>query len=128
MAKSNITSQNGSSMKYFLILIVTIILGACGPRTPQSELNETITEMLALIDHGKSQELLAKYADFSDARGSIIDIPEDKLKSLKFHLLRTKEMQPRLTESNTLAVYEDSSFERPLRFKKVGQKWLLKDK
>lgn len=114
-------------MKYFLTLIISTILGACSPQTPQSQLNETITAMLVLIDQGKSQELLAKYADLSDVSRSATDIPEDKLKELRFYLLRAKELKPTLTESNTLATYVDSSLKMPLRFKKTGEKWLLKN-
>ena len=115
-------------MKNILILLFVLALSACSPQTPQSELNETIDEMLALIDHSKSQELLTQYADLSDTNGSVTDISESKLKKIRFFLLRAKEMQPVLSENGLLATYNDSSFKRPLKFTKIDGKWLLKNK
>ena len=115
-------------MKNILALPLILLLLACSPQTPQAELHETIDRMLLLIDQGKSQELLAQYADLSDTKGSVTEISESKLKMLRFFLLRAKEMKPVLSENGTLATFNDSSFKMPLKFTKSGDKWLLKNK
>lgn len=114
-------------MKKIMIVIVSMFLFACGPQAPESQLNATISEMLILIDKGKSQELLAKYAYFSNSSGSISDISEDRLKQLRFALLRAKELKPLLTENSSKGTYDDPALPRPLIFIKVNEKWLLKN-
>jgi len=114
-------------MKNILILSFVLILNACGPRTPQEELNESIDKMIILIDQGKSQELLVQYADLSEMKEEVTDIPEKKLKILKFYLLRAKEIKPVLSQNEMLATYTISSFKKPLKFIKSHNKWLLKN-
>lgn len=111
-----------------LFLSICLVLVACAEKTPESEIDTTIAKMITLIEQGKNQELLAKYVDFSDAKGPVTDISADKLKELRFYLLRAQEMDPVLSENNSLAVFEGQSFKRPLRFKKIEGKWLLKNK
>ena len=112
-------------MNKILVLMIVIMLSACTATTPQSELNDTMTEMIALIDQGKGQDLLKNHVDLSDLHGPLPRIPDDKLKRIKVFLLKAKKMNPKFKKNNTLAVYRDSSFFKPLRFKKINGKWLL---
>ena len=107
--------------------MIVLMLYACTAKTPQSELNDTMTEMITLIDQGKGQDLLKSHVDLSDLRGPLPRIPDRKLKRIKVFLLKAKKMKPKFKQNNTLAVYTDPSFFKPLRFKKINGKWLLKN-
>jgi hypothetical protein len=114
--------------KAITLIIITFFFSACSPQTIQSQLNKTMSEMIVLIDQGKNKELVEKYADLSGFKGRIPSVSEKKMKVLKFHMLQAKKLSPTISENGNLAIYNDPSFKRPLKFIKSKNRWLLKDK
>lgn len=115
-------------LRTLTLVMIAILFSACGPQTTQSQLNKTMSEMIVLIDQGKNKELVEKYADLSNFKGRIPNVSEKKMKVLKFHLLKAKKLSPTISENGNLAIYNDPSFKKPLKFIKSKNRWLLKDK
>jgi len=114
-------------MKNILIVFVVLIFSACSAKTPQMELNSGINKMILLIDEGNTKELLANHADLSGLKTIPTKISKNKLDRLKAVLLKAKDMKAVLSEDKTMATFNDETFNRPMKFIKVEDKWLLKN-
>lgn len=111
---------------YRLVIWVSflILLNACTPQTPEDQLKISISEMIELIDRGKSKELLAQYLDPAII-GNTTDLSKRELKKIRFHLLLAEKSSPRFSKAGDYATYSGKSFEQPLSFRKIGDRWLL---
>lgn len=114
-------------MRLLLSLMFLLMMANCGLQSEKSEIDRVSAEMISLIDQHKGQELLAKYAYLDNVNYPIYDVSEDKLKEIRFVLLKIQEMNPKLSEDRAIAIYESKAFARPVRFIKHDGKWLLMD-
>lgn len=112
-------------MKNRFILLCALLLAACSPMTPQENLNESIDNMLSLIEQGKDVELINKYADLSNVPDPYSRIPDAKMRKIKLMLLKVKKMTPVFSDDNTVATFKGHSLSKTVTFTKPNDTWLL---
>ena len=111
----------------FSFVFLLVSCSPTTPNTPEVELNETIDEIILLIDDGNSQEILAKYADISSVSGPITEIPEEALKRLKTYLLKIRDVGSVLTINEGVATYSIPNTRQKMHFIRSGDRWLLQN-
>jgi hypothetical protein len=106
-------------------VILLLLLAACDFQSDESNLQATISEMVALIDAGKDQKLISEYAYFDAGKSIPSEIPDKKREELRAVLVRAQELIPEFSENNTLAVYESALFDKPIWFIKQQGTWRI---
>jgi hypothetical protein len=115
-------------MKKLLILMFLLLpLAGCAEKQKVSMLDETLKQMLVLIDQNKDKELLTKYADMSKHGADQVGIPAEKLPELKVALLVAQKLKPLMLENNTVAVFENQLLKRPMKFVLLKGVWRLQN-
>lgn len=115
-------------MYRLLTTMMFLFLAACSLQSDESDLRNTISVMLDLIDAGQDQKLISEYAYFDAGKNLPSEIPDRTRKKLRAALVRAQELSPTLYENNTLAIYESALFDKPVWFIKQQGKWRMMDK
>lgn len=113
--------------KLLILMFLALPLASCAEKQKASMLDETLKQMLVLIDQKKDKELLKKYADMSKHGADQVGIPTDKLPELKAALLVAQKLKPSMRENNTVAVFENELLKRPMKFVLLDGVWRLQN-
>ncbi len=111
-----------------LTTILFLFSAACSFQSDESDLRDTISEMVALIDAGQDKKLISEYVYFGVGGNVPSEIPGTKRQELRSVLIRAQELIPKFSENNTLAVYESALFDKPIWFIKQQDKWRMMNK
>lgn len=112
-------------MRSLIISIIVLFTVACGPQTPKEELNVVMEDMIELLNEGDLREFFDGYTNLSDVKDPEKELSPENRKILIDYLGKSLELEPTLSEDDTVAIYNDSSFIRRLRFEKVDGQWLF---
>ena len=115
-------------MKQLFFAVIALLLVGCSEPTPQSELKANIEDMISLLEDGDVQTLLQEHLDLSDMSIPPTDIPQKKLTELRNYLDQALTLEPDMNQSSTEAVFTIPGLDRPMRFVKKDQRWLLKNR
>jgi len=113
--------------KLLILMFLALPLMSCAEKQKVSTLDETLKQMLVLIDQKKDKELLKKYADMSKHGADQVGIPAEKLPELKAALLVAQKLKPSMQENNTIAVFENELLKRPMKFVLLDGVWRLQN-
>jgi len=121
-------------MNKLFTTILFLFLTGCSFQSDVSQLRETASEMVTLIDAAQDLKLYSKYIYLTaeEEQGMEgFDKKHQKIlldgtrQELRAALIRVQYLSPRLLENNTLAVYESVFFFRPIWFIKQQGKWRM---
>jgi hypothetical protein len=144
-------SKGYSQMKFgrFVLLLSSFLIGAfaiacpaaasetsllpvqaSNAGNPAEEVKSTIRKMIALIDQGKTLELLEEFTDVpAENRERIASrIDQEKLDEMKKYLGMATKMIPKVSDDGQTVIFENDDFPRTMKFVKTADKWLMKDK
>ena len=128
-------------MKTYLKLSCTIIMMSflfsigCSTssiyKTFEEQVEETISNMITLLEQGNYYDLVRDYADpeYVNEKGGVKAVAsnfdeEDKIELLKY-LNEAQEMLPLVDRENLTATFASVEFPRDLVFQKKGGRWYL---
>jgi len=102
-------------------------------RTFEKQVQESISEMITLMEQGNYYDLVNNYVDpeIVEEEGGIEELlrdftEEDKVKLLKY-LKEAQEMLPTVDRKNLIVTYMAEDFLMALVFKKIGGRWYITD-
>jgi hypothetical protein len=98
--------------------------------TPVEEVQATIKKMIKLIEEQKTLELLEKYTDVPAEKTKAVaaEIQQEKLDQLKMYLEKALKLEPKIQDDGKIFVFESDELPRPMKFGKVGERWIMKNK
>ena len=119
----------------FTILLSFLLLIGCSTssiyKTFEEQVEETISNMITLIEQGNYYDLVRDYADpeFVNEKGGVESVlknfgEEDKIELLKY-LKIAQEMLPLVDRENLTATFSSEELPRAIVFQKKSGRWYL---
>jgi hypothetical protein len=135
-------------MQNVIIFFMLFTLSSSCTHAQPLELNDTISDMLLLINQGKVKKLFARHTNLFELKNIEINISkvqdvftrypdffEKKVVNKKFMEVNLQKIQtylhvakhsvPKFSKNNTSAVYRGSEISPTLKFTMIGSRWLL---
>lgn len=120
-----------------VLLLSILFIAGCSTsgdyKTFEEQVQETISEMITLMEQGNYYDLVNNYVDpeIVKEEGGIEELlrgftEEDKVRLLKY-LKETQEMLPTIDRKNLIVTYMAEDFPMALVFKKIGGRWYIAD-
>ena len=113
--------------KIVVLLFLLLPLAGCSQEELPSSLGDTIEKMIVLADTGRGAELLEKHADMRKHGAEQKTVPADKMTELKQALIVAKSLTPKMQEGDSIAIFEDPSLKRTMKFILLDGVWRLQN-
>ncbi|AKE51425.1 hypothetical protein [Kangiella geojedonensis] len=109
-----------------LLLALTVLLLGCQKATPEEEIQQTLDQMIAIIESGNKDKVLQEYAIIPPNQNiSTRDFSDDKAQALLLYLKEAKRTTPIVSEDQTKLRFIVPSSRRELVFQKDDGQWKL---
>lgn len=115
----------------FSFLIITGCTTSSQYQTFEGQVQETISNMITLLEQGNYYDLVNDYADpeLVKEEGGVEEVLKDFTEEDKTTLLKAlkeaQEMLPTIDRKNLIVTYMSEDFPQALVFKKVAGRWYL---
>jgi ABC-type transporter MlaC component len=110
----------------FLAATLLFSLAACSQPTPEEEVMQTIDQMIKVIEDGKREVILQKYAKIPPGKNiDKDDFSENKAKQLLDFLKQAKASKPQMSDNQETARFKVHGTHRELVFSKIDGQWKL---
>lgn len=109
-----------------IFLLTLMLLMGCQKATPEEEIQQTIDEMIAIIESGDRKRILQEYAVIPDNQDiTTRDFSDDKAEALLLYLKEAKGTTPIVSDDQTELMFKVPSSRRELVFSKSNGQWKL---